>query len=97
MLTQSLPLYRAVYSESAQADTGYFARKLLGKVLRQFFSEDITSGQGIVTEYARRFVVRNGNEGLRYTAPLVLLRSLPKPVVKRRACARERASVVASS
>ena len=97
MLTQSLPLYRAVYSEPAQADAGYFARKLLGKVLRQFFGEYLTSRQGIVTEYARRFVVRNGNEGLRYTAPLVLLRSLPKPVVKRRACARERASVVASS
>ena len=97
MLTQSLPLYRAVYSEPAQADAGYFARKLLAKVLRPLFLEDLTGPQGIVTEYARRFVVRNGNEGLRYTAPLVLLRSVPKPVVKRRACARERASVVASS
>ena len=95
MLAQSLSLYRAVYGEPAQADAGDFARKLLGKVLRQFFSENLTSRQGIVTEYARRLVVRNGNEGLRYTAPLMLLRGLPKPSVKRRA--RERASVVASS
>lgn len=97
MLTQPLPLYRAVYSEPTQSDAGYFARKLLGKVSRQFFGEHRTSRQGTVTEYARGLVVRNGNEGLRYAAPLVLLRGVPKPVVKRRACARERASVVAPS
>lgn len=97
MLAQSLPLYRAVYSEPAQADAGDLARELPGEILRQFVSEDLTRGQGIVAEYARGFVLRNSNKGLRYTTPLMLLRSLPKPVVKRRACARERASVVASS
>ena len=97
MLAQSLALYRAVYGEPSQADAGHSSRKLFRKVFREFVGKNLRGRQGIVTEYARGVVVRNGNEGLRYTAPLVLLRSLPKPVVKRCACARERASVVASS
>ena len=35
-ITQPLPLYRAVYSEPTRSDAGHFARKLLGKVRRQF-------------------------------------------------------------
>ena len=97
MLPKPLSLHRTVHRKSTQADTRDLAWQLPNEILGQILSEDFARGQCVVTEYVRRFVVRNGDEGLRYAAPLMLLRGVPKPVVKRRACALERASVVATS
>jgi len=96
VLPQSLSLRGAVHCKPAQADTRNFAWQFPDEILGQLFREDLACGQRVVTEYARRRIVRNGNEGLRDAAPLMLLRGLPKPGVKRRACALERVSVVAT-
>lgn len=96
-LTQSLPLHRTIHGQSAKADSGDLARQPFGEVRRKLFGQNLARSQGVVPENAQWRVVRGRNESLRDTTPLVLLRRLAQPGVKRLACALECVSVVATS